>query len=336
MTTTHLAGTARRNDYPAAGARFHWLAALLGLWTIIGLFVDGYAHNHGAVDNTFFTPWHALLYSGVTATGVLLLATQYRHVLRGHRFDRALPRGYLPALLGVILFLLGGGFDMLWHEAFGFEANLEALLSPAHLLLAFSAVLFLSGPLRAAERGPVGWPVVLALTLLLSLFTFFGQFAHMLSSPEVLIGRRPGGSTYLADVTGIANVIIPAALMTGVLLYALRRWRLPVGAVTLMLMLNGVGMFWLRAGHHPDWWPLLLAPLAAGIVGDALLWRGADRRILAFAVPLIYALVFFAVGAALGQIWWTIHLWLGASVLAGAVGLGLALLATGEGDHAAG
>ena len=54
---------------------------------MIGLFVDGYAHNHGMVDSTFFTPYHALLYSGILAVGLFLGINQYRNVGRGLRFQ---------------------------------------------------------------------------------------------------------------------------------------------------------------------------------------------------------------------------------------------------------
>ena len=36
-------------------------------WLIVGIFVDGWAHNNDKPE-TFFTPWHALFYSGFLAT----------------------------------------------------------------------------------------------------------------------------------------------------------------------------------------------------------------------------------------------------------------------------
>ena len=39
---------------------FDFIAVLLTLWYMGGLFIDGWAHNHGLTDVTFFTPWHAL------------------------------------------------------------------------------------------------------------------------------------------------------------------------------------------------------------------------------------------------------------------------------------
>lgn len=46
----------------------HLVTVLLATWLIGGVFVDGWAHNNLAKLETFFTPWHALLYSGFAAT----------------------------------------------------------------------------------------------------------------------------------------------------------------------------------------------------------------------------------------------------------------------------
>src|SRR5690606_2880921 len=91
----------------------------------------------------------------------------------------------------VIMFLLGGIFDLGWHEVFGFEANIEALISPAHLLLAVSAFLFVSGPLRSAWQGAQAindWqsllPVLISVLVLFSLLTFFTMYSNPVSQPD--------------------------------------------------------------------------------------------------------------------------------------------------------
>ncbi len=59
--------------------------------------------------------------------------------------------GYGLSLLGVSIFALGGVSDMIWHMLFGIEVNVDALLSPTHLLLAVGMALIVSGPLRAVD-----------------------------------------------------------------------------------------------------------------------------------------------------------------------------------------
>ena len=60
---------------PRPAPVFDWAAtALAGLFAG-GLFLDGWAHTHGRVDATFFTPWHGVLYSAFLALALLLLVT---------------------------------------------------------------------------------------------------------------------------------------------------------------------------------------------------------------------------------------------------------------------
>ena len=91
-------------SHPAHSLRFDTAAVILSGWFIFGMFLDGHAHNHGRVDNTFLTPWHAVLYSGYAAMGLLLVGMHFRNVMKGYPWRRALPVGYMPALAGVLIF----------------------------------------------------------------------------------------------------------------------------------------------------------------------------------------------------------------------------------------
>ena len=330
-------------DYPASSLRFDWAVVLASLWFIAGLFLDGWAHNNLASTlETFFTPWHGVLYSGFFAVALVLLVGQARNMVRGHVWMRALPRGYLLALLGAALFSFGGVGDLVWHTVFGIEANAEALLSPSHLVLATGAMLFITGPLRAAwARSPAetrpGWigllPASIALLMLLSLLTFFTQYAHFMNTPALLV-NRPGGAPYLTNLYGITSALIPAVLIMGVVLFALRRWELPPGSLTLLLTVNTTLMWALRYNRNSAFWALLLAAFTAGVVGDLLLaWlkpsavRMSALRVFAFSVPFIFVLFTHLAVLATAGLWWKIHMWLGVPVVAGAAGLLLSFLA---------
>ncbi len=69
-----------------------------------------------------FTPWHALLYSGAVALFGWQLLTRPT--------GRAGARERRWLLAGVGLFTGGGAGDLVWHELFGVETGLDALLSP--------------------------------------------------------------------------------------------------------------------------------------------------------------------------------------------------------------
>jgi Tol biopolymer transport system component len=195
----------RATGYPVGGVRFDWISAALAAWVTGGLFVDGWAHSHGFVDNTFFTPWHAILYSGALSTTLFLSVNQWRNIGKGYPFGRALPRGYLLSLIGAGLFIASGGADLLWHELFGFEVNIETLLSPAHLLLAVSGILMLSGPIRAAwaryRAGEAhGWrylgPALLTLTLCLAILLFLTQFVNATNDNYAAANDQPSITLY--------------------------------------------------------------------------------------------------------------------------------------------
>jgi len=52
-----------------ASTRFNWAMAVLSTVLVGGFYLDLWAHAHGRTDNTFFTPWHAVLYSMLAAVG---------------------------------------------------------------------------------------------------------------------------------------------------------------------------------------------------------------------------------------------------------------------------
>src|SRR5215471_11898276 len=77
--------------YPADSPRFDFVYAILTGVFAFGLFLDGWAHNHGKVDNTFFTPWHAVLYSAFFLNGLVLGIVLLLNHRRGRSWLTALP-----------------------------------------------------------------------------------------------------------------------------------------------------------------------------------------------------------------------------------------------------
>jgi hypothetical protein len=67
----------------------------------------------------------------------------------GRPTARDIPVGYGWSAVGVAVFAIGGVADMVWHQALGIEAGLDALLSPPHLLLFTGGLLLVTGPIRA-------------------------------------------------------------------------------------------------------------------------------------------------------------------------------------------
>jgi hypothetical protein len=180
-----------------------------------GLLIDGWAHSHGEVDQSFLTPWHALLYASVAVNGLVLLAAGVAGLRKGHAFRNALAPGYWPAAIGVILFVLGGGFDAWWHTQFGIETGVVLLVSPPHLILGLAAAMIMSGPLQsiAVQYGTQsgGWrtigPAVLSAWALVTLIGFFLGYAQPIEDGVSALTLQPAVGVvypmlYVADANG--------------------------------------------------------------------------------------------------------------------------------------
>ena len=162
MADATVAPPQERSTPPEAAAsaslRFDWTISILSIWLVAGFYLDLWAHAHGMVDDTFLTPWHAILYAGAVTFGLTLGVPAVRHLVRGAPWRRALPGPYLGVLVGLIGFLFAGQLDFVWHSIFGFEVDVAALLSPPHLALAVTGVVALSGPVRSVWSRPVSLP----------------------------------------------------------------------------------------------------------------------------------------------------------------------------------
>jgi Tol biopolymer transport system component len=174
---------------PIASERLDWPVAGLVVWLIVGFYVDLWAHAHGRVDDTFLTPWHALLYSGAASFGVVLGGVAVLNVRRGLPVRHAVPSAYRVSFLGSIGFLIAGLVDMLWHSVFGFEADIASLLSPPHLALAASGVMMFSGPIRSvwSRQARPAWrshgPALIGLAAVLAACAAFTQYVHPIVDP---------------------------------------------------------------------------------------------------------------------------------------------------------
>src|SRR5262245_28799356 len=49
---------------PAASTALEWMALATAAWLVAGAYLDAWAHTNRSNLETFFTPWHAVLYSG--------------------------------------------------------------------------------------------------------------------------------------------------------------------------------------------------------------------------------------------------------------------------------
>jgi hypothetical protein len=327
--------------YTEVSVRFEWLVVFSSLWLFGGLYLDGWAHNNIPEQiDSFFTPWHLILYSGYAVSAAIIGITYIFNLRKGYSWLQALPRAYMTSLLGALIFAVAGNLDFIWHSLFGFEENVEALVSPSHLSLAVGGVMMMSGPLRAAwqkidsQGNIMPWRALISLFIVTGVFTFFTQFSNAFSHPQVFVMNRPAGDTYFWDVTLISYVLIPTVLfMTGILITILR-WKLPFGSLMLLLAGNSTLMFLMAWRYSHREWPVLFAALAGGILADGLLVKLKPTvknikglRWFSFLVPALLFLAYFLTLILTRGIWWYSNMWLGMIFFSGVTGLGLSWLA---------
>jgi hypothetical protein len=299
-------------------------------WLVGGIFLDGWAHTHIPSLETFFTPWHAVLYSGYLAVAAFLAGILARNHQHGAAWQHALPAGYGLSFLGVVIFGVGGGLDLTWHLLFGIEKSVDALLSPTHLILAFGVVLMVSGPLRAAWYRPSielkeGWtslfPMILSLTFLLAILSFFTQYAD----PIVTSWANQFTSEPLREL-GITSILLQAAILMGGILPVVRRWSLPFGAFAIIFLIKSA-LSSVLAGNAPVITVAVVGAVIGVMIDLVYRWlkpsveRGWVFYLFALVVPIVNTSVYFLGLAVIHGIAWSVNLWAGSIVLSGVVGL---------------
>jgi len=327
-----------------APSRLDWLITLAGLWIITGLFIDAHQHLFLAVES-FFNPWHMTMYSGAVFAAVVLAAEAAPRFRRTGSFWTALPPGYVQSAFGVAALLLGGATDFAWHAAFGFEHQLDLLLSPPHLFLLTGLFFLITGPVRSGilRRDAANLlqqlPMLISLGLAFEIIQFVTQYGFY---PEALMRDHPLSQIthqseqftlsvflFYRQALEIAIVIWQSLLLAAAVLYLCLSKRLHFGAIAVICVAEKL---WIGGELSTDVGELalvVLASLTAGLIGDVLFakLRPSGRRpnafrLLGFAVPAAYFAAYFIFAVPLfGGTWWDASFVFGSIAEAGIVGL---------------
>lgn len=310
-----------------------WFYTACCTWFVAGLFLDGWAHNHVPELETFFTPWHAVFYAGYLLMA-LTLATIW---LRTN--NKGIPAGYSEAMIGVFVFLAGGIGDMLWHEAFGIEKDIEALFSPTHLVLALGTILMLSAPWLAVVRAgkapktfAAQLPAILSLTYAASAVAFLTQFHHW--SDLRLAGELPMRATAeLTEALAMAGYLWHIAILMAAVLMLMRSLPPTLGTYTVLFTVSTFGMAVMRMETMLEALPIVCIAYVIGFFCD--LWAARvwpiEKNLAAFrwftaGVPAALVALLNAYVLPIYGTWWSIHMWSGAVAIAAGVGVLLGLV----------
>lgn len=339
-------------------ARLSWrgemLTVLFSAWALAGAYLDGWAHGKVIQFETFFTPWHAVFYTGFFAMAAWVIWTVRANRIAGYPSPAAVPVGYELAITGLLIFGAGTVADFLWHEVFGIEQAGERLSSPAHLALFVGGVLVITSPLRAAWRDPampaapslrMFLPALLSLTLLATAGSFF--FLHVwgfhaadvlgtaqldrLLDPLTAFPETGRTVLALAQIRVFGGIIITTLLLLGPLLALLHRWDPPFGSATILFTTT---VLWMTALTEFRFAEAIPVALLAGLIADVLIrtlrpspTRAGAFRLVAMAVPMVLWSLYFLATELRWDLAVSPELWVGGIFFTGIAGLGMSLAA---------
>ena len=309
------------------GTIFHFLFLGGAAWFIIGSYLDSWAHNNVPRLETFFTPWHGVLYSGMLVTAAVLFTTILINHRRGASWQEAIPVGYEISVFGVIMMFLAGIGDATWHTLFGIEKDFDGVLSPTHIALMISTGMIILGSYRAlaSRKGNLSKADQLILTLTFTLFlALVTNITQMATVYTRLWPLTMPASNSDGQLLSVVSFILQGLLLAGIVLVVLRRWRLPIGFFTCSLTAIAIGISFMQSQFVID--------IPLGIISGLLLdisyyfLKPSFKRELQFRLfcvilcsvtPAVYLLL---VRLIMGPLLWTIHLTIGSVVACGLFG----------------
>jgi hypothetical protein len=327
-----------------------YAVGICGVWIAGGFFLDAWAHGHVPVDD-FFTPYHAVFYSGMLALAFVIVAFVLRQRRLGYEWANTVPRCYRLSLVGVPIFVFGGIADMLWHRLLGIEEGVDALLSPTHQILGLGIFFLSSGPIRSvlgdryattlARQAPLA--LGLATWLILTHFGTayaFDPGAGRTNAPPPIVPFNDHYLTALAIgyykiASGVLIVIFQSMLVAGFALWLVSRMHPCPGMLTLLLVIGNIP----AAAAFTNQTPLLAVTVAqsvlTGVFADAFIARYDPSpvqpgmrafRWFAVTVPMAYIGIYLLGTYGSDRIWWDWNVALGSWIWSGVCGFALSLL----------
>jgi hypothetical protein len=344
------------------------ITILLAAFTFFALFLDGWRHNNMIGIDTFWAMPHILMYTGLGLLGAWITVVLLRHQ-QGWPLDWSMvPWGYALALVALPLAAVAGPADFNWHAAFGVENQIDSTYSPPHQGLFLAGALLAAIPAASAwmRRGTSPtlrqlWPAALAMSCAVGMVSFvihqtipyYGAGSMTAAFQEDLVGRVDAFSAegphqeglsqavqhfgddafpyyFYATHHTVTGILLFSAILFGGVLLMRRRWRLPMG--TLTLMFTWLAFNFPLFSQYREW--KLSASLAlAGLLGDLLLGAltgGPDPvrvgriRLFALLMPtLLWGMFLLTIALFEGGLGWGATMWGG--VLSTTAGYGYVL-----------
>jgi hypothetical protein len=302
------------------------ITAFLASYTLVALFWDGLRHNNLTGVDNFFSPPHIAMYLGLIGLGVWIAIVLLRYQKGLDQLDwSAVPRGYRLAFAALPLAAIAGPLDFIWHEAYGFENQIDSTFSPPHQGLFYAGAMLAAIPAASAWQRRMSAPSLRCF--LPVVFSVTSVIAAMLFVVHQLLPFYGGAGVvatqgFQDDIAGRADAFSPGAdavhteglshaltnygddafpfyffsvhtAVAGILLFTvafmgailLMRRRWQIPAGSLTLMGTFLALLWPMLSEYREA-ELIPALVLAGVAGDLLLARFGATRIRLFALLL--------------------------------------------------
>ncbi len=246
------------------------IGSVLEIW---GGSWDITSHLLGAPES-FFTPPHAILYSGVSISliaavfaGVLLLGNK-----KLHNISSSISFGLKLILIGSIIQIFAGPSDYVWHEAFG----VDGLLSPTHLTLitgiliqSVGIVLGLTRLIRYDFKIVKPATVVSFSALWFVIIAYIFQFTLPISKGET-INLNP--DPYIAGVILLVTMPFFSALIFWGAAKSMKTFGWASAVVALLIFFNITANL-IPAEALFGYLPWYVIPMIAAVIADGLVTK---------------------------------------------------------------
>jgi hypothetical protein len=220
------------------------------------------------------------------------------------------------------------------------ETDIDALLSPTHLLLFLGVFLIVTSPFRAAWSDPTEpthpslsrfLPILMSATLATALTAFMFMYLSPFFEGDMgratvenlkeIFGDQSGYASFMNERSGIAAALLTTLFLFIPALILLKKWTPPVGSFAIMfgfvaLLIQGITAF-----ARPAY---IIAGVAGGLAADLLARKvtpgaAGQRRLRMFALAgpvLLWGLYVLAVTVTEG-LGWQLEIWTGTLLWAG-------------------
>ncbi|GAC1461779.1 MAG: hypothetical protein PVS3B3_29610 [Ktedonobacteraceae bacterium] len=333
MSIQALSGQQVQSTKPMIdGKKFDTIFCMSVLWLIGGTFTDAWAHNNIPRLETFWTPWHAILYSGLLCLLSSLMIVLIINRRRCGSWLQAIPQGYKLVYLALGIMVLDGLGDMTWHLLFGVEQNLDALFSPTHLTGLVCIGLFASGPLYSMYVRRVTPSSFSDYLLLATAFLLPYVLIVNTTQPFSVFSQIWPTTTPLSFSTGqvaaIGSIVFQTVLFMFFVLHVTRHWTCKPGMFTYIL-----GVVAICLSIMNQLWFTIPVFILGGLIIDGAYWylKPSSTRILhmrlfsAIAAAAPYAVYMIWVSSTMHVVW-TMHMLIGSVYVLLMIGWSLSYL----------